>query len=252
MRTLLLRCLFLLAAVPLCHPSHAETWTFRADSFCPYNCDPAGPNPGYMVEILQRAARSHGHTLDYKLMPWPRALEQARDGKITGVIAMVINDQEGLLVSNRLGVEANCLFVKKGSALSYGKPADLNNFGRIGIVEGYGYPEEFEKWKTANVRKVQALAGDNTLEMQAKKLASGHIDAFLENVNVVRYAEPTIPELKSTANAGCLSSVGLFAGYSKKNPKAKEIKAQIDQELTAMKNSGELRKLLDKYRVAPW
>lgn len=252
MRTLLLRCILLLTFLPVGHPALADTWTIRADHWCPYNCAPEDPKPGYMVEILQRAAHAHGHTLDYKLMPWPRALEQAREGKITGVVAMVLGNRDGLVVSDKMGIDATCVFVRKDSALRYEKPADLDQFNRIGIVEGYGYPPEFMQWHTGNPTRVQALAGDNTLEMQAKKLAAGRIDAFVENVNVVRYAQTHIPELRMAHNGGCMRDETLYFGYSAKNPRAQEIKTQVDQTLAAMRKSGELRKLLDKYGVALW
>jgi polar amino acid transport system substrate-binding protein len=252
MRTLLIRCILVLACVPAGAPAFADTWTIRADNWCPYNCEPDTPNPGYMVEILQRAARSHGHTLDYKLMPWPRALAQAREGKITGVVSMVASNREGLVMSDKMGVDVNCVFVHKNSKLRYRSPSDLDALGRIGIVEGYGYPQEFMRWKSTHNEKLQALTGDNTLEMQSKKLASGRIDAFIENVNVVRYANTSISELRLATNAGCMSDENLYFGYSAKNPRAKKVKVQIDQELAAMKKSGELRKLLDKYRVTPW
>lgn len=252
MRLAFLRCLCLLACLACPAWGHADIWTIRADYWCPYNCAPEDAQPGYMIEILQRAARSNGHVLDYKLMPWPRALEQARLGTITGVVGMVASNRSGLVVSDKMGIDATCVFVRKDSALRYEKPADLDQFNRIGIVEGYGYPPEFMQWHTGNPTRVQALAGDNTLEMQAKKLAAGRIDAFVENVNVVRYAQTHIPELRMAHNGGCMRDETLYFGYSAKNPRAQEIKTQVDQTLAAMRKSGELRKLLDKYGVALW
>ena len=253
MRTLLLRYLLLLAAMPLCHSVRADTWTIRADNWCPYNCEPADKDPGYMIEILQGAAKKHGHTLDYQLLPYSRALEQAQKGQFTGVVGMLANDRDGFLFSEKMGVDTNCFFVRKGSPLRYRSLSDLASFGRIGIVEGYGYPKDFVQWKAQNPDKVQAVAGDNTLGMQAKKLAAGRIAAFIENENIVRYSAKYVDELKNIDNAGCLQGrEPLFIGFSTKNPKAKEIKAQVDAHVATIRKSGELRRLLDKYHVAPW
>lgn len=254
MRTLLLRCLCVALCLMGNVSARADVWTFRADSFCPYNCEPGSSHPGYMVEILQRAATAHGHTLDYKLLPWPRALQQARDGTITGVLAMTVNDREGLWMSAPMGEESNCLFVRPDSALRYTHPRDLDRFGRIGTVEAYGYPPEFEHWMGLHPERIQALAGENTLAMQAQKLAAGHIDAFVENMNVVRYAQAQaqLPALQQARSAGCLRKVSLYIGYSRQLAHARDLQAQVNQTLAAMKKSGELRRLLDKYRVAPW
>lgn len=252
MRLAFLRCLCLLACLACPAWGHADIWTIRADYWCPYNCAPEDAQPGYMIEILQRAARSNGHVLDYKLMPWPRALEQARLGTITGVVGMVASNRSGLVISDKMGVDSTCVFVPKGSGLRYQKATDLRRFERVGIVEGYGYPDEFIRWKDANPTKVRPLAGNNTLEMQAKKLASGRIDAFIENSNVVRFAERSVAELGLAMNAGCMSDDTLYFGYSAKHPRARDIKAQVDREVATMRRNGELQRLLAKYQVAPW
>lgn len=232
--------------------ARSDTWSIRADYWCPYNCAPDDAHPGYMVEILQRTAARHGHVLDYRLMPWPRALQQARDGRITGVIGMVASNRDGLLMSQKTGVDTTCVFVLKGSTLVYRDSADLDHFGRIGVVEGYGYPDEFTRWSARNPQRVHAVAGDDPLKMQALKIGSGRIEAFVENINVVRYAESSIPELRWVGSVGCMREEALYFGYSKKNMRATEIQRLVDQELALMKKNGELRKLLDKYRVAPW
>lgn len=245
----------LLLASTLCLSplAHADTWVIRSDAWCPYNCAPDDVNPGYMVEILQGAARANGHKVDYKLMPYSRALQQGQEGRITAVVGMLDYDRKGFIFSEPMGADSNCLIVKKGSPLRYRSVSDLDKLAPIGTVEGYGYPKEFMQWRSKNPAKVDALAGDDILARQARKLAANRIGAFIENENVLRYAATRVPELNAVEVAGCMPGQDpLFVGYSSKHPKAREIKAQVDSYLATLRKTGELRKLLDKYQVAPW
>ena len=76
--------LFALLSVPVM--SQADTWSIRADSWCPYNCEPSDNHSGYMIEIIELAAKSAGHKVDYKIVPWSRALVDVRLGQINGVV----------------------------------------------------------------------------------------------------------------------------------------------------------------------
>lgn len=231
----------------------ADVWSFRSDSWCPYNCSPEDRDPGYLVEILQGAVRVNGHVLDYQLLPYSRALKMAQDGKITGIVGMLALDRKGFIFSKQMGVDSNCLFVNKGSRLKYRQPADFDALAPIGIIQGYGYPEEFQQWSARHPKRVQAIAGEEVLVRQTQKLQSRRLGAFIENENVVRYSSSKLTELKNVELAGCMPGGDpLFIGFSTQNPKAAEIKVQVDAYLDAIRKSGELTRLLDKYRVTPW
>ncbi|MFY8044209.1 MAG: substrate-binding periplasmic protein [Rhodoferax sp.] len=241
------------SCISLGSAASADTWVIRSDAWCPYNCAPEDSNPGYMVEILQGAALANGHQLDYKLLPYSRALQQAREGKITGIVGMLAYDRKGFVFSNTMGVDSNCLIVNKGSGLRYRSKADLDNMSHIGVIEGYGYPQDFVRWRDRNPEKVEALSGENALTRQVQKLKAQRLGAFIENENVFRYAASTSPEMQQVEVAGCMTGRDtLHIGISTKNPKAKEIKAQVDAYLASIRKNGELRRLLAKYQVAPW
>ncbi len=241
--------LALLSLAPL---AHADVWTIRADSWCPYNCEPKSAQPGYMIEIIQQAAKAGGHTVDYATTPWSRALSEARDGQINGVVGMSSGDREGMLATEKLGVDTTCFFVNAGDALKYSGPADLAKLQSVGVIQGYVYPDEFMNWEKANAAKVQSVAGDNALELNIKKLAGKRIQAFIENETVVNYLRKSQPALKDVVSAGCMESTDLFAGFGAKNPKSADIVKAINAKTAEMKKSGELKKLLDKYGAKAW
>ncbi len=222
--------LFLAAALLLANFSaQADVWAFRSDAWCPYNCEPDSEYPGYMVEILQGAARANDHQLDYQLLPYTRALKEAQEGRITGIVAMLAQDRKGLLFSQQMGVDSNCLFVNSGSQLKYQSPADFDTLGRVGIILGYGYPDDYNQWSARHTDKVEALSGEEVLVRQARKLTLHRIGAFIENENVFRYASNSSTELKYIELAGCMiGGDPIFIGLSTRNPNAHLVKAQID------------------------
>jgi len=65
----------------------ADVVTLRADEWCPYNCAPGSHQPGFAIEIAQRAFEPIGATVDYQTMTWSRALVEVRRGVYDGAVA---------------------------------------------------------------------------------------------------------------------------------------------------------------------
>ena len=232
--------------------AQADTWTVRADSWCPYNCEPGSVNPGYMIEVINQAAAATGNKVDYKTEPWSRALVEARSGAITAVVGMATGDGEGLIRSDKMGTDSTCFFVNEGDSFKYNGPQDMALLKSVGIAQDYGYPDIFTEWQKSNPRKVQSLAGDNIMAMNIKKLKSKRIQAFLENATVIGYARRDMIDLKGIVNAGCLNNEDLFIGYSQKSPAAPVMQKAVDAKLAELRKSGGLTKILTKYGVAGW
>ena len=229
--------------------AHADVWTIRADPWCPFNCEPGSARPGFMIEVIEQAAKAGGHTVDYAVMPWSRALLEARAGRIGGVVGLAAEDRDGFLLTNKLGTDTTCVFVKRGFALKYTVLADLDQLSAVGIIQDYTYADAFMHWQKTNAAKVQYVAGDQALRINAKKLVDNRIQAFIDNINVVDQARTRIPELAGVVSAGCMPATDLFAGFSARNPKSAEMVRAVNAKLTEMQRSGELKKLLDKYGI---
>lgn len=230
----------------------ADTWTVRADSWCPYNCEPGSVNPGYMIDVINQAAAATGNKVEYKTVPWSRALAEARSGAITAVVGMATGDSEGLIRSDKMGIDSTCFFVNDGDSFKYTGPQDMAKLKSVGSAQDYGYPDVFTEWQKSNPKKVQSLAGDNIIAMNIKKLKRNRIQAFLENATVIGYARRSNTDLKGIVNAGCLNEEDLFVGYSQKSPVAPAMQKAVNAKLAELKKSGALAKILMKYGVDGW
>lgn len=138
--------------------------TFRADSWCPYNCDPKSHDyknyPGYIIEILNKSfGKDH---VDYQLetltpeeqkitqnSAWKQAIWDTSQGKFDAIVGAGEDDISGqsliptyekfssamFVKSDQVGAVENCFFTTKGSSLNPLMPADLNsdNFKNIDL-----------------------------------------------------------------------------------------------------------------------
>lgn len=228
-------------------PGQAGTWTIRADPWCPYNCAPDDARPGYLIEILQHAARDQGQTLDYRLMGWARALDEARLGNITGVVAINDSQRAGLLVSDAVGSESTCLYVREGDSFRFREPADLDRLASVGAAFAYGYTPEIRAWAERNPKKFQRLAGERVLRANVRKLLSKRIQALLENPVVFDYEKSRNPDITGVISAGCTPPSPIYIGISERHPSGAAIVRAINASLARLRDSGELARIRASY-----
>ncbi|WP_157729877.1 transporter substrate-binding domain-containing protein [Bacterioplanes sanyensis] len=70
----------------------AQTLSIRSDTWYPMNGDPQADKPGFMIEIAKAIFEPQGITIDYRLMPWERALSEVRAGRIDCVVGAYVED----------------------------------------------------------------------------------------------------------------------------------------------------------------
>lgn len=255
---MLLRSLVCVAALLFSLPVKAETISLVADSWCPFNCSPTSSQPGYMVEIAQRAFKKHGIDVTYSTLPWARAIEDTRAGKYSAIVAASREDGQGFVFPNlTLGKMRNAFFVKKGNPWRYAGIESLSSVS-LGVVADYSYQEALDKYistHTKSMKHIQAIAGDNALETNLKKLLAGRIGALVEERSVMAYHLANLHEKAIVDLAGTLepsSTDELFIAFSPNNPKSKHYAKLLSDEVAAMRKSGELAAILAEYNVQDW
>ncbi|MDX1695915.1 MAG: ABC transporter substrate-binding protein, partial [Ketobacteraceae bacterium] len=55
--------------------------SIRADRWYPMNGDPYAEKPGYMIELARLIMADHGYKVDYRILPWKRALKYVAKGR---------------------------------------------------------------------------------------------------------------------------------------------------------------------------
>ncbi|HYX32389.1 MAG TPA: ABC transporter substrate-binding protein [Oligoflexus sp.] len=249
----------------------------QADVWCPFNCEEASKNPGYMVEVAKIAFDSIGMDVEYKNISWNKAIDRGRKGIINGIIGSAKNDAPDFTFPTvPIGRTKNCFYTLPDSTWHFTDVESLKKV-RIGAIEGYTYGELFEKYVSDYFKEkekqkgtmqlaakkskndldvnsaIQTVPGDGSLALNIKKIKAKRLEAFVEDDSVVKnhlYSEK-LPE-NTYRNAGCLKSDEIFVAFGPTDPKGKEYAKLIGDTVVTMRKDGRLKKILEKYGINDW
>jgi polar amino acid transport system substrate-binding protein len=251
---------FLLMLVPA--TAFADTILLKSDIWCPYNCDPDAPLPGYAIEMAEKIFKKAGHTLKYETAPWSRSLKLVRDGRITAVVGVTRNEAPELIFpKEEFGISVIHFFKRKGYPWKFTGIESLKEVV-VGIMAEYEYGAELDAYfeRNANTGKVESIRAEAPLILNIRKLLRGRIDVIPEDKSVFLQTARSLGVLEETEDAGVdpimsregLDESKLYMAFSPKNPKSKEYAKLIATGIREMRMSGELNLILAKYGLTDW
>ncbi|MCS6243157.1 MAG: ABC transporter substrate-binding protein [Opitutus sp.] len=251
-RFLILPALMLGLSSPLC----AETIEVRADSWMPYNGDPAAAQPGYVVELLRAAFPND--TLNYSVCSWAQACTDLTEGKIDAIIGATTSDAPGAVIPELpIGDYRNCFYIKKGDPWRYTGINSLKSI-RLAAIAGYVYDlgGPLDSYlKRAKAPAVRFGTGDNPLDDNIAQLRKGDVEVIVENPNVMHWnliqKQATPGEIHS---AGSLTKEGypLHVAFTGQKEASVTRAEQLTATVKKMRESGELARLLERYGMNDW
>ena len=224
----------------------------RADSWMPYNGDPADTKPGYVVELARAAFAEKGMTVEYKTMPWEAALKAVHSGEIEAVIGANKTEAENLIAQTVIGNPTIALFCRKGSAWKYDSILSLKKV-RLGVIQGYSYWEALDNY-IANSKGsgVTVFQSDNPLIDALKKLDADELDVIAETVPVFIWnVKASGRKMSNYTLAFTHEGLPIYLAFSKSDQGAKYA-AIFDAAIKSMRQSGELNRILASYGVPDW
>lgn len=245
--------LMALSASAWAEPEAKEKIVVVADSWCPFNCEPGAEKPGILIEIAQRAFSRHNIALEYKIVPWERALAGTLAGTYNAAVGASPGDEPRLIFpKNQQAVSKMGFFVKVDSPWNF---TDLGSLGTIslGAISGYSYGEPVDSYIAQNINnmaRVQVVSGDNALDLNIQKLLKGRIGAFIESDAVAKYVLSTHEAKDKIRTAGYLplsEGSNLFLGFSPKLNSSARYAEILSQETKNMMKSGEMKTILERY-----
>jgi polar amino acid transport system substrate-binding protein len=248
---------FFISVLP--NTASAETISLAADSWCPYNCNPVYPPAGFMVDIAKKAFGKHGIEVEYKIVPWAQAITDARNGKYNGIIGASHQDAPDFIFpTSPQGWMSVGFYVKKENPWRYDGLKSLKDVS-LGVVENYSYGDALDKYINQyknNPIFVQPMAGDNALEINLNKLQRGRIGAVVEAKYVVDYYFSQHKKQEPAEEVGMLppsEQNQLYIAFSPKDKVLAQKYADIlSEEIVTMRKNGELKAILDVYRISDW
>lgn len=233
----------------------ADKITIRADVWCPYNCEPGSELPGYMIEITRAIFEKVGHKIEYKALPWARAIKQTREGHFNAIVGAYIDDAPDFLFPESLGVSEMVFYGKKDQEWKYSGFIDSVKKIKLGAIKDYAYSTKLDEYiaskKSSN--NVQLVHGKSPLESNIKKLLAGRVDILVVNKDVFKYMLLKTGRLnESFKHCGILDTSKVHVAFSPKNKKSPIYVKIFNRGLKELKVSGRLQKILSKYGISSW
>lgn len=223
----------------------AATITAAQDPWAPF-VQKDSANPGVSVEIITEAFKSQGHTVDFKIMPWTRALNEVKSGKVDVLVATwFTNERTTYLKYSDPYLENSLKFImRKGDGFEYSGMESLSG-KTVGIIRNYGYGDAF--LAATNFKKPEA----NDLVSNAKKLMAKRIDLTLEDELVAKStlsgAGMNLADFDFSSNALSVNPLHVTAGLA--NPNHEAYIAAFNKGLAEIKANGTFDSILAKYGI---
>jgi polar amino acid transport system substrate-binding protein len=208
-----------------------------------------------MVELTKLIFEKYGHTIDFQIVNWARAVRETRKNKVTALIGCSHADGPDFVYPAKpIGIMKNHYYVRQDSAWVY---RDINSLEgkRIGIINGYSYGDSVDRLIKAKHKAFVVISGERPLDQMVKMMEAKRLDAFVENPVVLRYS---LAQMKKPLDAYKAVSMNLaddpylYVSFAPTNPKSSTYAQMIAKGISELRQTGELKKILDKYGISDW
>jgi len=201
---------------------------------------------GFTSQVVQEAFEKSGYKVDFKFVPWKRALECTKNMKYDATSFWFVTEdkQQIFHYSDAIFEEKTAFFHLKTTQLpNWKKLSDLSKF-RFGATRGYSYTKEFWKAGKDGVLTIDEASNDKT---NFKKLIRERIDIFPSGI-VVGYGILNKSFDSSIINTityhpKILNKSTTHVLFPKKAPKSQKLLKAFNEGLIKLRMEG----LYDKY-----
>lgn len=230
--------------------------SLRADVWCPYNCDPHSANPGFMVEVAQFAFKKHGDNIQYALMDWTRAVEDAEAGKFDGLIATTpVITPDFIFPEQELALAVQSFWTKKAFNWVYKDLSSLEGVILV-VMDKYSYGEPIDSYiakNKHNAGKIKVVTGNDGRAEAANYVLLADKAVFIEENHVMEdfLIRSRLLEYFNQGSTKMPPSK-MYIAFTPKNASAQQYADLLDEGVLELKKSGEWQRLLDKYKIKAW
>ncbi len=236
----------------------SDSLIFVSDPYPPYVLDGDKDN-GYVTDATLLVFRKAGYEVEYKNVPYSRAINLIESGEYTGFLGVYPGRENYAYPDESLGYSKKSFFIRKDFNWKWEGITSFDNVV-FGVIKDYKMEETIiypyiDMYKDNNSR-IQFTYGTGAMENNINKLIHGKIDVILGEEMVVRYTAKTlgiedqimIAQVDdSEMDSPIFESLRMSVGFHLSNPKAKEYADILSTGLKEIKKSGEFEQILEKY-----
>jgi polar amino acid transport system substrate-binding protein len=237
-------------------PSAIKTISIVADEWYPMNGAANENPPGFMIEIAQQAAALWDASIQYRNMPWKKAIDLVRKGHFDCVIGAYKEDAPDFVFPKyHWGVDQMAFYGKRDKDWQFRDVKDLVG-QRVGVVEGYSYGDLMDEWLAKHSDQVSRINQNDALKLLVLMLIGQRIDLVVESQTVMMNKlseEKLTTEIKELSLLGGRHPLYLAcSSYASHLSRSRTIVDQMDQALQKMRESRQLESILNRYGLMPW
>jgi len=208
-----------------------------------------GQPTGFFADVLREALAGAGWSVDFRVRPWVRGLDEVRNGEADGMFSMyrIAERDRIFLFSNvPLYVSEEHVYVPRGQAFDARNWREVLKNKRIGIVNGsyhgQGFADAEARHLFASVERV------NSTESLVAMVEAGRLDAAFTTKELMDHAEAGIGKnaaIERTEPA--IELMPTFLAFTRKRDLTL-LRDAFDAQLRKMKEDGRYDALLKRYR----
>ncbi|WP_163291788.1 transporter substrate-binding domain-containing protein [Desulfovibrio sp. JC022] len=198
---------------------------------------------GLMYEILEKAAHANGYSLQYRDMPWKRAVMSLEKGKIDIICGIFWNKNRAEKFLFSPPILRNELRIFTGTPFKLEKLIDLQ--GKRGDkIRGGSYGEYFDTFAKSGKAKFKEVTDDQTA---INRLVRGYSDFFIGTYidTVIKISEQGLTD-KITSLPYIIDTVNVYFAYPRRSKKSNHYK-KINQTIEQMLTNGTIAETINSY-----
>lgn len=235
--------------------AHSALITLKSDLWCPYACDPKSDRPGFMVEIAQEVFKKNGHSVQYSVMNWARAVVDVRSGKYDGLVGCSKADVDGFVIPTvPTGAMSSRVFTLQNDSWFYVNQDSLKS-KKIGVINDYTYGGKIDDLVKSQNPAFHSVSGEGTLLRLIQMTESKRLDGFVENPLVLDYTLKLHHKDKKkfrVASDDLTRNPELFIAFAPSKPESRKYAKMLDVGMGELRKSGRLQVILSKYNLSDW
>ena len=239
------------------HASESKQIIIAGDSWCPINCGEQDQNKGFMIDVATDVFADLGYEVKYVEIPWLRAIELARTGKIHAIVGAFPDDAPDFYYPKLplIKMSPNSLFTLKESQWQYD---NLRSFHQVqlGIIKGYDYGNllnsYIKSFSDSETRPIIELSGNDAVKRSLQFLQKGRIDVYVDAEPVFWFVAQQLNMADKVQKVGEISEPEpCFIAFSPVIEQSEQLTLLLDKGVTKLKLSGRMDKIAAKYGLPP-
>ena len=226
-----------------------------ADYWMPFNGDDVA-NEGYMIEIAQAVFADDSIQVQYRSLPWDKAIEKTRIGKYDGLIGAFKSDAPDFIFpSNDQGFGGNIFFALKNNSWRYTDTTSLSSI-KIGVTKDYSYGETLDCYIRNHLNdstRISVGSGKWAVKDNLMKLLFGKVDAILDNSSVIEYNARLTDKTDNIQRVGVAEKPqSIYIAFSPAKSDGKQLAEKLSKGMDRLRANGRLANILKKYGLTDW